>query len=272
VGISRVPLERTADGAAGARTGQAIVKPSSADAVSIPGVATSSDARDDGAASTSVAEQARLQRRQLSHDIHHELGTIMMLASLLSCANDVGPQSRERSRQILGEARWLDQLHRAYAETVPDPDNADAPAVSEPVRLDLLAGEVVATMKPGVVTPISFACSETWTHADRLSCWRALRNVLDNAIRAAGPEGHVDVQIHSENGWAVAQIDDDGPGFGSIAPGLGSLGLGIVQDLVAVDGGELEIRRRGLGGCCVRLRLHAAPPREPSPGRPPCGS
>ena len=269
MGISRVSLERTADGApgaAGARIGQAIVKPPSTDVGSISPAAAASNADDDGAALMSIAEQARLQRRQLSHDIHHELGTIMLLASLLTCANDVGPQSRERSRQILGEARWLDQLHRAYAETVPDPDNADAATVSEPVRLDLLAGEVVAAMKPGVVTPISYACSETWTHADRLSCWRALRNVLGNAIRAAGPHGHVDVQIHSEDGWAVAQIDDDGPGFGSIAPGLASLGLGIVQDLVAADGGELEICRRGAGGCCVRLRLHAAPPREPTAG------
>lgn len=259
MGIARVPLERMADGTAGDGNGQAIVKRPSVDTGPVPAADPV-----DGGGSPGLAEQARLKRRQISHDIHHELGTIMMLASLLTCASDVGPQSRERSQQILGEARWLDQLHRAYAETVADPDNSDVPAVSEPVRLDLLAGEVVAAMKPGVVTPISFACSETWTHADRLACWRALRNVLGNAIRAAGPQGHVDVQIHSQDGWAVAQIDDDGPGFGSIAPGLGSLGLGIVQDLVAADGGELVIRRRGMGGCRVRLRLHAASPREPS--------
>jgi len=231
---------------------------------SAPGAARGTCAVDGPTVPIRLPEQTRLRRRQISHDIHHELGTIMMLASLLSCASDVGPHSREWGKQILGEARWLDQLHRAYEETVPDPDSPDAPTLSEPVRLDLLAGEVVAAMKPGAVTRINFACSETWTHADRLSCWRALRNVLGNAIRAAGPDGHVDVQIRAEDGWAVAQIDDDGPGFGSIPPGLGSLGLGIVQDLVAVHGGELQIRHRVLGGCRVLLRLHAAAPREPS--------
>ena len=230
----------------------------------VPVHRTAANAVDGPTVPIELPEQTRLRRRQISHDIHHELGTIMMLASLLTCANDVGPHSRERGQQILGEARWLDQLHRAYEETVPDPGNPEAPTLSEPVRLDLLAGEVVAAMKPGAVTRINFACTETWTHADRLSCWRALRNVLGNAIRAAGPDGHVDVQIRAEDGWAVAQIDDDGPGFGSIAPGLGSLGLGIVQDLVAVHGGELQIRHRVLGGCCVLLRLHAASPREPS--------
>jgi signal transduction histidine kinase len=211
------------------------------------------------------ADQTGLRRRQIRHDIHHELGTIMMLASLLSCATDVGPESRQRARQIIGEARWLDQLHRAYEETVPDPDAPDVPATTEPIRLDLVGGEVVAAMKLCAATPITFACLETWAHADRLAAWRALRNVLGNAIRAAGTHGHVDVRIFAEDGWAVAQVDDDGPGFGSIPPGLGSLGLGIVQDLVTACGGELEISRRVLGGCGVRLRLPAAPPARPDP-------
>ena len=51
-----------------------------------------------------------LRRRQLSHDIRHELGTIMMLASLLSCAEDVGPESRDRARHILGRVREVTHL------------------------------------------------------------------------------------------------------------------------------------------------------------------
>src|SRR5690348_10033653 len=41
----------------------------------------------------STSEALRLRRRQLSHDIRHELGTITMLASLLSSAPDIGQES-----------------------------------------------------------------------------------------------------------------------------------------------------------------------------------
>src|SRR4051812_28889067 len=36
-------------------------------------------------------------RQQLSHDIRHELGTVMMLASLLAGSDDVGPNGRQRA-------------------------------------------------------------------------------------------------------------------------------------------------------------------------------
>ncbi|OLE21848.1 MAG: hypothetical protein AUG44_26380 [Actinobacteria bacterium 13_1_20CM_3_71_11] len=91
--------------------------------------------------------------------------------------------------------------------------------------------------------------------------------MIGNAVRAAGPQGTVDVRVSAETGWAVAQVDDDGPGFGEIPPGFGSLGLGIVQDMVAGWGGELEIRRGVLGGCCVRLRQPVAAPGDEEPER-----
>ncbi|UWP85489.1 sensor histidine kinase [Dactylosporangium fulvum] len=207
-----------------------------------------------------VAERNRLRRRQLSHDIHHELGTIMLLASLLSTAPDAGEESRKRARQILGEARWLDQLQRAYEEHVPDVDDHDEPATTQPIRLDLMAQEVVDAMRLCTVTEISLTSSEAWALADRLAVWRALRNVLDNALRAAGANGRVEVRVFGHEGWSVAEVDDNGPGFGAIEPGLASLGLRIVQDVATAWAGQLEYRRSSLGGCCVRLRLPAVPP------------
>ncbi len=209
-----------------------------------------------------TSDSARLRRRQLSHDIRHELGTITMLASLLSCAPDVGQESRDRARQILGETRWLDQLQGAY-EDLHEQDGTSPPALPVPIQLDVVTGEVVAAIGMSTRTRITFAATETWAHADRLAYWRALRNIIGNAVRAAGPDGTVDVGVSSEDGWAVARVDDNGPGFGEIAPGLGSLGLGIVQDMVVDWGGELEIRRGVLGGCCVRLRYPAATPHDP---------
>ena len=49
-------------------------------------------------------------RQQLSHDIRHELGTVMMLASLLADSLDVGSAGRRRADQLVVEARWLAAL------------------------------------------------------------------------------------------------------------------------------------------------------------------
>jgi signal transduction histidine kinase len=205
-------------------------------------------------------------RRQISHDIRHELSTIMLLASMLSSAADIGPESRDRARHILGETRWLDRLHRAYDESLSADEEPGLP-VPAPIRLDAFAAEVVETTRLSTFTRINFFAKEAWAHVDQLAFWRALRNLVGNAVRAAGSDGAVEVSVYHLAGWAVAQVDDDGPGFGAIPAGTASLGMGIVQDLAAAWGGELEIRRGVLGGCCVRLRLPAAlPPGEPVPG------
>lgn len=184
----------------------------------------------------------------------------MMLASVLTCSPDVGTDSQERARQLLGEARWLEQLQRAYEQTVPETEPTRAPAVTEPIRLDMVVEEAIGAIRLSTLTRVQLTTSEVWAHADRLAYWRALRNIVGNAVRAAGPEGCVQVQVFAENGWVVTQVDDDGPGFGQIPPGLSSLGLGIVQDMVAAWGGQLQIRRGVLGGCCARVQLPAARP------------
>ncbi|WP_179278665.1 sensor histidine kinase [Actinomadura mexicana] len=206
-----------------------------------------------------------LWRRRLRHDIRHELGTIIMLASAVVVAEDVGDTSRARIDQLLGETRWLDHLLRRLDED----DDHPVPA-PERIRVDGLTAEVVTGMR--LVTPheIRLTAGEAWAHMDPVSLWRAVRNVLENACRAA--EGRVDVHVEAAQGRLVIQVDDDGPGFGAsrgapagrppARPGLASLGLGIVHDLISGYGGTLEIRTCEMGGARVRMVLPAAPPPE----------
>jgi signal transduction histidine kinase len=203
-----------------------------------------------------VAQPTQL-RHQIEHDIRHQLGTVMLLGTLLSSGDDVGPESRARADQILGETRWLHQLMTALHDCLAERETASAPMHGEPIRLDVLATEVVAAVQLSTFTRIVLDVQEAWAHVDRLAFWRALRNLVDNAVRAAGPQGMVRVRILGADGWAVTQVDDDGPGFGAGPHGTASLGLGIVQNLVAANGGALGIRRGALGGCCVRLQLPA---------------
>lgn len=209
------------------------------------------------AAATRSGVQGR-HRQQLGHDIRHELGTIMMLASLLANGDDVGPAGRRRAAQMLDEARWLVALQDAYQESTADDEPAAEPAL-EPVRLDLCARQTVAVLGLSTTTAVDLLTSEVWAVADKLAFWRALRNIVGNAIRAAGPAGRIALRVERSGDWAVTQVDDDGPGFGASCSGIASMGLDIVYDSVASCGGQLEIRRGDLGGCCVRLRLPAAP-------------
>ncbi|WP_165964306.1 ATP-binding protein [Actinomadura sp. KC216] len=215
-----------------------------------------------------------LWRRRLRHDIHHELGTIIMLASAVAVAEDVGDTSRARIEQLLGETRWLDHLLRRLDEDADD-ENGDRPPPSpERLRVDDLTAEIVTAMRLATPHEFGFSGREAWAHMDPVALWRAVRNVLDNACRVA--DGRVDVRVEVDNGWVVIQVDDDGPGFGAgqsaaararghgrpraARRGLASLGLGIVHDLVSGYGGSLEIRTCEMGGARVRILLPAAPP------------
>jgi signal transduction histidine kinase len=203
--------------------------------------------------------------RQISHDIHHELGMISLLATLLSQAPDIGSRSLARVRLMVSEIRWLDQLQRAHEECLLDPGEAGWSRSRMDIRLDRIAAEVVDAIRLSSTVRIELVTDEVTARADRLAVWRVLRNVIDNAVRAAGPSGTVKVRITSAPGWAVAHVDDDGPGFGATSTRPGALGLGIAQDLATAWGGGLEIGRGELGGGSVRLRLPTPLPRGSSP-------
>jgi signal transduction histidine kinase len=195
-----------------------------------------------------------LWRRGIRHDIRHELGTIIMLASAMSVADDVGPASQKRVDALLGETRWLDHLLRRLDEDDDRPeDHLPSP---ERVRVDELVGEIVGGLRLASIRRVSYDSGAAWAHIDPLALWRAVRNILDNACRIAGDR--VDVSVFRQDGWTIVQVDDDGPGFGAGAGGLASLGLGIVHDLVSGYGGGLEVRRCDLGGARVRILLPSA--------------
>jgi signal transduction histidine kinase len=206
------------------------------------------------------AEPACSQRQRLRHDIQHELATISLLASLIDTSEDIGESSRARSTQLVRETRWLAELLQAY-EDVPA-DTARPSPDTERLRVDIVAGEVVAALRLTHCTTVSFEAAEAWTHANPLDLWRVLRNVLENAFRAAGPHGRVRVRVATEDGAAVVQVDEDGPGLGAGPPGLASQGLGIVRDLLDLHRGRLLMANSDLGGGSVRVQVPAAPAPE----------
>jgi signal transduction histidine kinase len=152
------------------------------------------------------------------------------------------------------------------------PGREDAAAVGE-LSLRSLAGQVTqlarvaheadVTLRPG---------PEVQVMASPVLLWRVLTNVVDNAARAAGPAGRVEItvgQLAQPPPRALLEVLDNGPGFGHGPPGAASLGLGVVTSLLESCGGSLEVEAPADGGALVRLVIPAGPAPAAAADRPP---
>ncbi len=85
---------------------------------------------------------------------------------------------------------------------------------------------------------------------------RALANVLANATRAAGPDGHVKLIERAAGNAELIEIMDDGPGFGSMAAGnTTGIGLQITEQILVECSGRMEVERLPSNQTLVRLLL-----------------
>jgi signal transduction histidine kinase len=87
---------------------------------------------------------------------------------------------------------------------------------------------------------------------DTVQLRRAISNVLDNAVRAAGRCGSVQITVGRKGALAFVYVLDDGPGFGRGARGLGE-GLSIVSSVIHRYRGRLEIMSGPGAGTEVRM-------------------
>lgn len=93
-------------------------------------------------------------------------------------------------------------------------------------------------------------------HGERTLLRRAVGNMVDNACRAAGPNGSVTVNVGVDADEATVEVVDDGAGFGGISSGTGH-GLQVVAAAVRACKGRLEISSGPGVGTTVRLCLPA---------------
>ena len=98
---------------------------------------------------------------------------------------------------------------------------------------------------------------------------RAFENLVRNARDAAGPSGHVWIEVERGRDAVLVTVADDGPGMSaevrsSLRPffttksgGLG-LGLPLAYKIVRLHGGDLMLADRPPRGLAVRVRLPLA--------------
>jgi len=188
----------------------------------------------------------------LLHDLGHQIMTVSLLAESLQAElnadQNVSAEARQRTELVVQEtARALGMI----ADKAPSaPAEPDSPAqlidmrvlAGQLTRLAAIAHDASIELEPG---------PPAYVRVSPALAWRAAWNLIDNAARAAGPEGHVEVAVCRGAGTGI-EVRDDGPGYRDGGPGTGGLGLSAVMQLLATTGGHLDISAGPDGGTVAR--------------------
>ncbi|WP_328990170.1 ATP-binding protein [Kribbella sp. NBC_01245] len=183
------------------------------------------------------------------HDLIHEMATVRALTAAALAAGD------ETARMTLlalieTETREVTALLRQIRE-----DHY----LAEPADVSVVLADLVGTL--AATTEVTLRLAPVRAHRvgiDRVSLRRVLRNLLENAIRAAGPDGVVELAARQTDAGLAISIGDSGPGFGLGPPGLSSRGLVIVRRLIEAVGGSLDVGTSPLGGALVTVTFSLA--------------
>ncbi len=118
------------------------------------------------------------------------------------------------------------------------------------------------------ISPRSFTNGEGVVQGDRLQLFRALANIINNAIDAVDPDsGSIEIETSLDDSSVTVKITDDGPGispddldrvyerfFTTKENGTG-LGMFIAQSVVQAHGGSIKLDSQLQSGTAVTVRL-----------------
>ncbi len=180
--------------------------------------------------------------RALCHDLRQPLAAILLLAGA------EGGDVRRRLDGILDQAQWLADMVEGVIGGAAD----DRPGSVDVVDL---ASRCVLRARTTADCEIEFIGADgAMAVAAPVALGRAVCCVLDNAVRAAGPGGHVTVEVNGTAHQITIRVVDDGPGLGHV-PANNSLGLTIVRALVCACGGGFQLKAGRTGGVVARIVL-----------------
>ena len=226
-------------------------------------------------------EQSFEQMRRFTADVSHQLRTpLTAIRSVGEVGLRAGRRDEASYRAVIGSMleetdrlsvlvdRLLSLSRAETHQSTLTPDSVSLVELAEDVvgHLGVLAEEkgqslsVDATGRPTAVV-------------DRVVLRQALINLVDNAIKFTPSGGQVSVRVTSDDGTAVVDVTDTGPGIPSearerifdrffrgdelAASGTG-LGLSIAKGAVEANGGQLTLERSDAQGTTFRIRLSKA--------------
>jgi signal transduction histidine kinase len=205
----------------------------------------------------SVTESTPTDVAGLLHDLKQPLVAIRVLATVpdpSSGQTGPPPDLTERLRRIGEMGTWMNELLRTGHEFIAhEHGTAD---VVDAVQDVILAA---ATSYTGRLCWRPTGPVEVPVQPAELR--RAIGNVVDNAVRAAGPGGRVTVRVRQTRDRVSVLVDDTGPGLGAVEAQTGR-GLQVTRTVLHRAGGWLSINSRRSGGVRVRMVFPLARPDE----------
>ncbi len=228
------------------------------------------------------AQQAEQRTRAFLADAAHELrtpitGVLAAAETLLHHGDELPAADRERLQSLL--------VREAQRAGTLISDLLAAARLDVGVELDLAPvslGELafseldrVRLLQPQ--TSLTTSGNDVVVTADAGQVSGILRNLIQNAMRAAGPEGRIHLNLDERNGLAVVEVWDSGPGvppsereriFERLVrldhsrtsdSGGSGLGLAIARGYARAHGGDLVCIDPGGPGALFRLTLPVDP-------------
>jgi two-component system OmpR family sensor kinase len=215
------------------------------------------------------------QQRQFVADAAHELRTpltaLRLQLQLAERARD--EEERRKAHEMLREgiARAVHLVEQLLTLAREDPDARTRP--QEPVDLAQVARSVLrqheATAQARGLRLEGQVDDGITVEGNGAALHALLENLVDNAIRYT-PAGAVTVRLHREDGHAIAEVEDTGPGIPpaerervfdrfyrgetAVEGGTG-LGLAIVRRIAQRHGGRVELLDAPGGGLLARVTL-----------------
>jgi signal transduction histidine kinase len=184
----------------------------------------------------------------VAHDLLQPTTTIAALVEAALVQPDLPEAVRHCLQQIGHEARYANDTCLVLLTN----------EHHRPIRIDQLAEAAVASARATYPGDLSITALPAQVVGDPVALRRAITNLLDNARRAAGDDGQVEVRVTGDAGTITVEVNDSGPGFGAGPPGTAALGLAVVRRVAATHGGHLAVSAGPLGGASVRLELPVA--------------
>jgi len=209
----------------------------------------------------------RTLARKMAHEVKNSLTPIRLtVEEMLARSGDSDRAFMEQAAQIVvEEVESLERRVRAFSQFAAEP-----PVEPVPLDLNALLEERIAFLKSGH-TELSYDLRLDAGHptalADQDLVKGILTNLLENAAEAAGAGGRILGITAVQNGHALVEVHDSGPGLSeqvrqslfqpsiSFKKGGMGLGLSISRKGALLTGGDIVLVKGELGGAAFRVLL-----------------
>ncbi|MGO4222428.1 ATP-binding protein [Lysobacter sp. TAF61] len=222
----------------------------------------------------------------LGHELRNPLAPIANAVAIMQ-SESIESESLRFCRDVIG--RQVAHMTRLVDDLL-DVSRITSGKISlELSVLDLreVLGNAMETIEPearqrGHVLRIQLADEPVWVCGDRARLLQVFSNLLNNAVKFTPAGGVITASMRHDNAHAEVSVRDNGPGipvdrleevFGLFvqgqahsaqAPGGLGLGLSLVQQLVALHGGEVSAFSTGEAGKGVEFVVRLSTVTEPA--------